>query len=146
MIVRISLLLGIFIFTSACGTGQLNNTNEIDSLSKALTPELKEKYAAQIKIKYAQLFGNRFSGQIVISKNGQIIFEDYKGYANIADKTPVTAETPIHLASISKTFTAMLVLKLWEQKQIDLLHLMLLFLLVLGQRLQDQEDLLLPPD
>ena len=82
MIVRFSLLLGIFIFTSACGTGQLNNTNEIDSLSKALTPELKEKYAAQIKIKYEQLLGNRFSGQIVISKNGQIIFEDYKVFIN----------------------------------------------------------------
>jgi len=128
MIVRFSLLLGIFIFTSACGTGQLNNTNEIDSLSKALTPELKEKYAAQIKIKYEQLLGNRFSGQIVISKNGQIIFEDYKGYANMADKTPVTAETPIHLASISKTFTAMLVLKLWEQKQIDLKDLVTKYL------------------
>ena len=119
MIVRMSFLLGIFLFTCACGTSQHNNSN-IDSLSKVLTPALKEQYASQLKTKYEQLFKNQFSGQIVVAKNGQIVFEEYKGYANMAEKTLMNAETPIHLASISKTFTAMSILKLWENKQIDL--------------------------
>lgn len=121
MIVRISLLFSIFIFTCACSTGQQQQSmNEIETVSKTLSPELKEKYASQIKTKYDQLLGSRFSGEILVAKNGQIVFEDYKGYANILTKSPITVTTPIHLASISKTFTAMAILKLWEQKKIDL--------------------------
>jgi CubicO group peptidase (beta-lactamase class C family) len=120
MIVRITFLLGLFLFTSACSTGQKNNSNEVDALNTPLTTVQKETYANQIKFKYDSLFGKNFQGQILVAKNGQIVFEDYKGYENMANKTPITAQTPIHLASISKTFTAMSVLKLWEQKQIDL--------------------------
>jgi CubicO group peptidase (beta-lactamase class C family) len=65
--------------------------------------------------------GNKgFSGQILIAKNGEVIFEDYKGYSNYSDKTAILPETPIHLASISKTFTGMAALKLWEEEKLDL--------------------------
>jgi len=120
MIVRMSFLLGIFLFTCACGTSQHTNVNTIDSVASALSPELKNKYAAEIKLRYEALLGKNFSGEIIVAKNGQIVFEDYKGFANLADKMPMNAQTPIHLASISKTFTAMTVLKLWEQKKLDL--------------------------
>jgi CubicO group peptidase (beta-lactamase class C family) len=75
----------------------------------------------EIKAKYDKILGNRgFSGQILVAKNGEIIFEDYKGYSNVNQKTPILPETPIHLASVSKTFTGMLALKLWEQEKLDL--------------------------
>jgi CubicO group peptidase (beta-lactamase class C family) len=73
-----------------------------------------------VRAKYEKLLGKNFSGQIVVAKNGEIVFEDYKGYANFASKADISPETPIHLASISKTFTGMAVLKLWEQHKIDL--------------------------
>ncbi len=120
MIVRMSFLLGILLFTCACGTSQHTNLNTIDTVASALSPALKNKYAAEIKLRYETLLGKNFSGEIIVAKNGQIVFEDYKGFANLADQIPMDAQTPIHLASISKTFTAMTVLKLWEQKKLDL--------------------------
>lgn len=43
-----------------------------------------------------------------------------RGVADIASSTPVTEATAFRVASISKTFTAVAVLQLWEQGSIDL--------------------------
>jgi CubicO group peptidase (beta-lactamase class C family) len=125
MIVRITLLLGVFFMSCACGTGQDPNYNSA-SLHAAqfsyqnLAAGEKEKLAAAVRVKYEKLLGKNFSGQIIVAKNGAIVFEEYKGYANYSSKTDISSETPIHLASISKTFTGMAVLKLWEQHKIDI--------------------------
>ena len=50
----------------------------------------------------------------------QIIIDAYKGYANYKTKDSLVAATPIHLASVSKTFTGMAALQLWEKDQLDL--------------------------
>jgi len=42
------------------------------------------------------------------------------GYANVATRTPVTRSTPFAVGSITKTFTAALVLKLAEEKRLGL--------------------------
>ena len=109
----------------ACGTGQDPNYNSASLHSSQFTYQSlpsgeKEKLAVAVKAKYDKLLGKNFSGQIIVAKNGEIVFEDYKGYANYASKADISPETPIHLASISKTFTGMAVLKLWEQHKIDL--------------------------
>ena len=81
----------------------------------------KEKLKAEVKAKYELLLGKKgFSGEIVVAKNGEIIFEDYQGYSDFGSKTAMSPETSIHLASISKTFTGMAALKLWEQHKLDL--------------------------
>jgi CubicO group peptidase (beta-lactamase class C family) len=120
MIVSNKLILGLIIFTYSCGTSQQNNVNKENGQVSILTPALKQKYAAEIKLEYEKLLGNNFSGEIIVAKNGEIIFEDYKGFSIFDQKKPITAETPIHLASISKTFTGMALLKLWEQHLIGL--------------------------
>jgi CubicO group peptidase (beta-lactamase class C family) len=121
MFIRLSLLLGFFFLSIACGTGQgprfLNNTQP----SAVINNDEKERLIAEVKAKYEILLGNKgFSGEILIAKKGEIIFEDYKGFSNFSDKTVIVPETPIHLASISKTFTGMAALKLWEQDKLDL--------------------------
>lgn len=126
MIVRAALLCTFFILSCACGTSQgpkyqdglYSNTGfEYHKLNQIE----KERLVAEIKGKYEKLLGNRgFSGQILVAKNGEILFEDYKGFANYADKSIIEPNTPIHLASVSKTFTGMLALKLWEQQKLDL--------------------------
>ncbi len=121
MIVRFTLLLSFFFLSIACGTGQGPRFLDNSQSTTLLTHEEKERLIAEVKAKYETLLGNRgFSGQILIAKNGEVIFEDYKGYSNFSDKTAIIPETPIHLASISKTFTGMAALKLWEQDKLDL--------------------------
>lgn len=120
MFIRFTLLLCFFFLSISCGTGQgprfLDNTS-----NTVLTNDEKERLIAEVKAKYETKLGNKgFSGQILIAKNGEVIFEDYKGYSNYSDKTAIIPETPIHLASISKTFTGMAALKLWEEEKLDL--------------------------
>ena len=42
------------------------------------------------------------------------------GVADIASNTPITEDTVFRIASITKTFTAIAVMQLWEQGLIDL--------------------------
>jgi CubicO group peptidase (beta-lactamase class C family) len=132
MIVRISFLCFVFFLSCACGTSQGPKSN-IDLASgnftyKSLTAGEKEKLGEEIRVKYDKLLGKNFSGEIVVAKNGEIVFEDYKGYANYMTKSLINPETPIHLASISKTFTGMATLKLWEEQKIDLNAFVTLYL------------------
>ncbi|MES2239397.1 MAG: serine hydrolase domain-containing protein [Bacteroidota bacterium] len=63
---------------------------------------------------------NSMNGSFLVAKNGQIIFEKYEGMANFRDERPITATTPLHLASVSKVLTATAVLKLIDAKKINL--------------------------
>ena len=120
MFIRFTLLLCFFFLSIACGTGQGPRFLDITQTS-ILNNDEKERLIAEVKAKYETILGNKgFSGQILIAKNGEVIFEDYKGFSNFSDKTAILPETPIHLASISKTFTGMAALKLWEEDKLDL--------------------------
>lgn len=61
-----------------------------------------------------------FSGGIIVAKSGKIIFEQYSGTGHIPGSDSITQNTALHIASISKTFTAMAVLKLWQDGKIKL--------------------------
>ncbi|HYF29950.1 MAG TPA: serine hydrolase domain-containing protein [Chitinophagaceae bacterium] len=61
-----------------------------------------------------------FNGSFLVAKNGQVIFERYRGFADLGKKDSLTARHAFHIASISKTFTAMAVLKLFEEGRIQL--------------------------
>lgn len=56
----------------------------------------------------------------LVAKNGQIIYERYQGIGNREQDIEITAETPLHLASVSKVLTATAVLLLVNQGRIDL--------------------------
>ena len=61
-----------------------------------------------------------FSGQFLVAKNGHVIYERTNGYANKESKWKLTDTTSIHVASISKVATAIAVLRLADQKLINL--------------------------
>ena len=63
--------------------------------------------------KYTELWA--FSGSIAAIKNGEIIFEQSYGYANVEHKVPNTSQTKFRLYSISKQFTAVAILMLEER-------------------------------
>lgn len=82
-----------------------------------------EKVALQSKTKFLfdSILGTKnFNGAVLIAKNGEIVLEDYYGYFNFATGEKLQAHHPIHLASISKTFTAAAILKLVERGQLQL--------------------------
>lgn len=52
--------------------------------------------------------------------NGHLVYSRTFGFANIEEKTPVTNDTVFRIMSISKTFTAIGIMQLWEQGRLDL--------------------------
>ena len=56
----------------------------------------------------------------LVAKNGEIIYERYQGFANEETDMRFNAETPVHVASISKTITSIAVLRLVDQRKIQL--------------------------
>ena len=51
------------------------------------------------------------SGGILVAKGDEILFENYRGFARENNQVPINKDVPLHVASISKTLTAMAVLK-----------------------------------
>ncbi|WP_333599719.1 serine hydrolase domain-containing protein [Flavobacterium sp.] len=56
----------------------------------------------------------------LVAKNGQIIYENYMGYANKRTDEKITKDTPLHIASVSKVLTSTAVLMLVDTKKITL--------------------------
>lgn len=61
-----------------------------------------------------------YSGGFIVVKNGRVLYEDYKGFANTKTGEKITASTPIHLASVSKVLTCTAILRLVQQDNIML--------------------------
>jgi CubicO group peptidase (beta-lactamase class C family) len=61
-----------------------------------------------------------FNGSILVAKAGNIIFERYNGSGHLGYTDTINANTPTHIASVTKTFTAMAVLKLVQDGKIQL--------------------------
>jgi CubicO group peptidase (beta-lactamase class C family) len=55
-----------------------------------------------------------------VVRNGSLQFFYGHGVADIASNTPVSEDTVFRIASITKTFTAIAVMQLWEQGLVDL--------------------------
>lgn len=78
------------------------------------------QYSASLQHLYDSLLKRNFNGSILVAKNGQVLLEEYRGYANFETKDTITPTTPFHIASISKTFTGIAILKLWEEDKLSL--------------------------
>lgn len=60
------------------------------------------------------------SGGFLVAKGDKILFESYRGFAKENNQVPINKDVPLHIASISKSLTAMAVLKLVEARKINL--------------------------
>ncbi len=81
--------------------------------------EKKIKDACQLWYDTA-LKNSGFNGEMLVAKNGNIVFETYNGFKHIADKEKIDEHTPLHIASVSKTFTAAAILRLHELGKLNL--------------------------
>src|SRR5688572_2556787 len=57
---------------------------------------------------------------IAVMQDGEVLSARGFGFADVERRIPATADTVYHLASVTKTFTAILVLQLVEQGKLDL--------------------------
>lgn len=64
--------------------------------------------------------GNIPGLSLVVIENNKITYQKGYGYADISKKTPVTADTSFEIASCSKGFTGLAVLKLQEEGLLDI--------------------------
>lgn len=119
----------LFIVFSAALFACKQKENANHSLSNAmgeanfrkLTPGEKEFYKGSVAHLYDSILEKHgFNGSILVAKNGEILLEDYRGYSNPVTKDTITPSTRFHLASVSKTFTGMAILKLWEENKLNL--------------------------
>ena len=60
------------------------------------------------------------SGSFLVAKGDNIIIEKYRGFARENNSKEIDANTPLHVASVSKTMTAMAILKLIDAKKLAL--------------------------
>lgn len=87
--------------------------------------KVSEAYIAE-KRHYIDSFYNKninspfYSGGFIVVKNGRVLYEDYKGYANAKTGQKIDATTPIHLASVSKVLTCTAILRLVQQDNLML--------------------------
>ncbi len=61
----------------------------------------------------------RFNGNILVAKEGKIIYRQSLGYADFNSKRKLNDSTIFELASISKQFTAMGIMMLEERRQLS---------------------------
>jgi CubicO group peptidase (beta-lactamase class C family) len=124
--IPLALIFSVTLF--GCGsTTKKSKNNSSDSTGYVapapgnISPEDFNRYYTGIKDYYEKnLVGRGFNGGILVAKKGRIIFEDYHGFFNLQKKDSLNSHSAFHLASVSKTFTAMAVLKLAEMGKLSL--------------------------
>ena len=117
------------IFFVGCNSGSAHKSEAANKDSLPYTPPIPgyiskadlDRYYNEIKnFYYKDFIARGFNGAILVAKKGRIIFEDYHGFFNLQKKDSLTPASAFHLASVSKTFTAMAVLKLAELHKLNL--------------------------
>ena len=63
---------------------------------------------------------NKFMGSVAVSKNGEVIYLKSVGFADVENNVKATAKSKYRIGSISKTFTAVLILKAVEEDKLNL--------------------------
>jgi CubicO group peptidase (beta-lactamase class C family) len=124
-----SILVLILLFTG-CTQNNKKTANQLASASSELLsaantkipPRELDHYLSRVKNNLDSIFRRtRLNGSVLVAKHGQIIYETYNGYSNPRLKSDtITANTPFHLASVSKTFTGMAIMRLAEQGRLNI--------------------------
>lgn len=103
----------------------LPNYGNVD-LGKVFSPEDAVRSNKDFIVNYINQYykkvweGSNLSGGILVAKGNDILFENYRGFAREGNKNAIDKNTPLHVASVSKTLTAMAMLKLVEAGKIKL--------------------------
>ncbi len=117
----VSFLLLAVLLTS-CNSSSRNKKPEDDSLQYyPSTPQRLNKddfrnyYRQLSSFLDTSLLNKGFNGGILIAKDGDVIYEKYMGKVDLRKSDSLTSTTPLHIASTSKTFTAIAILRMVQE-------------------------------
>ncbi len=127
----------LFLTLNSISCKKSNQNSDESSTSKVSYPIVEDwskaynfkKLNPDDKEKKFQLIDNYFktvwlpanvSGGLIVAQHGQIIYEAYNGFEDIENQIPMTAESSLHIASISKIMTALVILKYADEGKINL--------------------------
>ncbi len=120
-------IFGITVFISCNFIGNNDKTKDSNKLLIDLPAPLPASKADSLRIALAcsewydsSLGKIGLNGGMLVAQNGSILFEKYNGTGHLPGKDSITANTPFHIASVSKTFTAMAILKLKQEGKLQL--------------------------
>ncbi|MEW5869676.1 MAG: serine hydrolase domain-containing protein [Chloroflexota bacterium] len=89
-------------------------TQELEGSAKFVAAKLEQVFREQIAA------GLHPGAQLVVVRQGRVVFDSAAGMANLKRKQPVTHETPFHIFSCTKSFTAVCVHHLEEMGKLEL--------------------------
>jgi CubicO group peptidase (beta-lactamase class C family) len=133
------LVLYLFLLVYNAGTNETNKViNKYVSISFNASPKetntsstIEKLNASTLRIlankiheHYEKLFQHKaFNGCVLVAIEDKIIYENAWGYSDIRQKQCLNTNSIFQLASVSKVFTAVAVLKLYEQNKLQLTDL-----------------------
>lgn len=85
--------------------------------SSAKNKDLSEKFDSQVK-QYIEK--EDFQGVVLVAQKGQIIHEAAYGFADRENKIPNTTKTQFQIGSLTKSFVAIVVMQMVEERLLDL--------------------------
>ncbi|WP_259016903.1 serine hydrolase domain-containing protein [Emticicia fluvialis] len=88
------------------------------SLSNTIIAQSTSQKLDELMSAYTQ--NREFNGSVLVAKKGKILLEKGYGFQNLQKKLNNNTATLYPIASVTKTFTATLILKLAEMKQLSL--------------------------
>ncbi|MEP7704143.1 serine hydrolase domain-containing protein [Paraglaciecola sp. 25GB23A] len=103
----------ILIFIGSCGSNGTDDESSVPEISSTLTETLDNYIDTSIPSSGAGI-------AIFVNKNETVKYTGFKGLANIQESISIDADTGFRIASISKVFTALATMKLFEQELIQL--------------------------
>ncbi|GAB4293206.1 MAG: hypothetical protein Kow0068_18350 [Marinilabiliales bacterium] len=110
----------------SCARNESNTANKDIDLGGNILKQIKKVKNADLKReKFKKYFDSlaiyqQFNGNVLVAQYGQVIFSGEYGYSNIKTKDTLKPESTFQLASITKQFTAVAILKLYEEGKIKL--------------------------
>jgi CubicO group peptidase (beta-lactamase class C family) len=91
-----------------------------NTIQRASKSDSEQYYNALKKFFEGSLTTRNFNGGVLIAKGDAVLYEQYTGYKDFNSKEPLDAGSPMHVASVSKTFTSGAILKLVQDGKLNL--------------------------
>jgi CubicO group peptidase (beta-lactamase class C family) len=116
------ILLFIFITVVSTRCNEASRNEKAPAVDSVAIATEKHRHDSMICVSFFDtlLPKDSFNGSILVAKGGKILFEKYQGRTKLISGDTISGNTVFHIASSSKPFTAISILKLNEEGKLKL--------------------------